>query len=160
MLMKSQSTFCMYKMAQHCALNNIIGVFHTVCAQGCFTIICVPLGIQIHFCYCNETHQVGADQESKLFWLTGLEAAQRTGLYCTYIYCVLMYYVLITMKRALGKAGSSTGRLVVSRKDMGCFQAVVGKSSFGERAGIGKLPRQPGHHDAPIGCPCLPFIIS
>lgn len=48
-VMKSQRTLCMYRAAQHCALNNIIGVFHTVCTRRCPTNVCVPLSVLFLF---------------------------------------------------------------------------------------------------------------
>lgn len=49
MAMKSQRTLCMYRAAQHCALNNVIGVFHTVCTRRCPTNVCVPLSVLFLF---------------------------------------------------------------------------------------------------------------
>lgn len=49
MVTKSQSTLCMYRAAQHCALSNIIGAFHKVCTPRCSTNVCVPLSILFLF---------------------------------------------------------------------------------------------------------------
>lgn len=46
MLMESQNTFCAHKMASHCALSNITGVFQTVLIQRSSNGICMILGTQ------------------------------------------------------------------------------------------------------------------
>lgn len=120
MVTRSQSTLCTHRAAQHCALNNTIGVFSTVCTPRGPTNACVPLSVSSPLCYYNERHYGVLILKGSSFTSQVRRLPMEPG------------FILSKLKKNARESWIlHLGYFVLSRKGAGCVQAVIGTSLSG-----------------------------